>query len=372
MKRFSLIFICFLLLGALVPFTAAAAAKSNIKVNLGGSIIPFEVSPQLENGRVLVPVRFVSDALYQKTEWNNQTKVVKISGPKNKIELTVGSKTAYLNGVKHTLDVPAKMINGRVFVPLRFVSQIAEGDVSWDEKTQTVYIDSLYQNVKLSSGELISLQWQTGDLYYADSSKSYRKLTNLELKRPGGGNLSADLTPEGNILVSVSNDYGEPMVNRTEYSLYLYNKQIKKQTTAHYYYRTQNNVRMYKNNVVMTDGQKAYVIDDKTGEIANAYDLEGLGGAKGDYFVEGIGDHYLLIRPANPLALLTLIYTATNEKILLYKELLNAAEQDYAERDDIQRGDQLEFIKEDKNILYFRNNSMHGKDDKIYEYALSK
>lgn len=372
MKRFTFILISFLLVAVLVPFSTASAAKSAIKVELNGEIIPFEAPPLMKNGRVLVPVRFVSDALAQKTEWNNKTKVVKISGPKNNLVLTVGSKTAYLNGVKKTLDVPAEIIDGRVFVPLRLVSEIADGEVIWDAKTQTVTIWSFYRVVKLSSGEVISLQWKTGDLYYADKNKNYSKLTTVELKTPGDSAVMADLTKEGNILVSVSNYYGEPMLNTKEYRFYLKNKQIKQQTTAYYYYHSPMNVRFYKDQAVLTDGHKLYLVDDKTGEVATTHDLEQLGGAEGDYSIEAIGENYLLIRPTKPFAYLTLINTKTNEKVLLYKELLSGMQLEYAELDDIQRGDRLAFIKEENHILYFKNNAIQGKDDNIYEYALPK
>ena len=39
------------------------------------------------------------------------------------IELTVDSKDAYINGKKTELDVPAKVIDGRTMVPIRFVSE---------------------------------------------------------------------------------------------------------------------------------------------------------------------------------------------------------------------------------------------------------
>lgn len=41
----------------------------------------------------------------------------------NMIELTVDSKDAYINGKKTELDVPAKVINGRALVPIRFVAE---------------------------------------------------------------------------------------------------------------------------------------------------------------------------------------------------------------------------------------------------------
>ncbi len=133
-----------------------ASANSEIKVYISGGRVKFDVPPVIENGRILVPVRAIVEELdhYGTTvTWNEATDTVLIHvsdvyysdtdtrGNKD-ISITVGSKTALVNNVKHTLDVPARKINNRVLVPLRFISEqlIFHGYVEWVKETKEVYL----------------------------------------------------------------------------------------------------------------------------------------------------------------------------------------------------------------------------------------
>jgi hypothetical protein len=48
--------------------------------------------------------------------------------------------TAYINGTAVSLDVPAKIVNNRIMVPLRFISEAIEKTVIWDGENSTVLI----------------------------------------------------------------------------------------------------------------------------------------------------------------------------------------------------------------------------------------
>jgi hypothetical protein len=43
---------------------------------------------------------------------------------------------AYKNNVSVELDVPAKAVNGRILVPVRFVSEALGAEVEWDTKIE--------------------------------------------------------------------------------------------------------------------------------------------------------------------------------------------------------------------------------------------
>jgi len=48
------------------------------------------------------------------------------------IRLTIGSKTAYVDGRTVTLHAPAAIVDDRTCVPLRFVSEALGAAVHWD------------------------------------------------------------------------------------------------------------------------------------------------------------------------------------------------------------------------------------------------
>ncbi|WP_458415267.1 copper amine oxidase N-terminal domain-containing protein [Schinkia sp. CFF1] len=54
----------------------------------------------------------------------------------------MGSKYPLVNGEKTVINVPAKILNRRTLVPLRFVSEALGANVSWDEETRIITIQS--------------------------------------------------------------------------------------------------------------------------------------------------------------------------------------------------------------------------------------
>jgi len=94
----------------------------------------------MENGRVLIPVRAVSEALGVNVDWKSDSQKIILSGRGKNVELTIGSKLATINGTSQDLDVPAMLTQGRTLVPLRFVSQAFGAAVNWDGNQQLVEI----------------------------------------------------------------------------------------------------------------------------------------------------------------------------------------------------------------------------------------
>ena len=109
----------------------------------GATSLPgYEQQPYIEQGVTMIPVRYVSEELKAEVEWNAETKQVTVTdlGTDQQIVLTVDSTLAEVNGEEVTLDLPAVVRDGRVFVPLRFIAESLGGEVFWDEETKTVTI----------------------------------------------------------------------------------------------------------------------------------------------------------------------------------------------------------------------------------------
>jgi hypothetical protein len=90
--------------------------------------------------RVQIPVRFVSEALGAKVGWSDDTKTVTIQQGNKRIVLVVGNKQATVNGKTVKFDTAAQYRKGRVFVPIRFVSEALGESVSWDPFSQYVWV----------------------------------------------------------------------------------------------------------------------------------------------------------------------------------------------------------------------------------------
>lgn len=109
------------LLFSLIAGSASADARMNVTVN--GKAVLFDEDPVVQNGVTLVQFKPVFNDLGIGIGWNQAKK--QVTGSKNgtSIILNVGSKTAYVNGSPVLLQVAPKVINGSVFVPLRFVGE---------------------------------------------------------------------------------------------------------------------------------------------------------------------------------------------------------------------------------------------------------
>ncbi|WP_157935563.1 copper amine oxidase N-terminal domain-containing protein [Kyrpidia spormannii] len=106
-----------------------------------------DVAPYLKNdGRVMLPVRFVANALGVTDDhivWNGADKSVTIFKGNTVAKMTVGSTTMVVNGVAVQMDVAPELYNdGRVMLPIRWIGQALGAQLSWDQNTQTVTVTS--------------------------------------------------------------------------------------------------------------------------------------------------------------------------------------------------------------------------------------
>ncbi|WP_249861954.1 copper amine oxidase N-terminal domain-containing protein [Paenibacillus konkukensis] len=147
-KRILLVLIVVMLVNGFA-LTASAASKppTFVTVVMDGTKLWFPDAQAFidENQRTLVPVRFVAEALGAKVGWEAESRSVPIQKDDQNIRLTISSHVATVNGEEVAFDTQAVMQGGRTFVPLRFVSEILDVAVEWDDKTTTVLLSTTKQ-----------------------------------------------------------------------------------------------------------------------------------------------------------------------------------------------------------------------------------
>ena len=79
---------------------------------LEGQELKFDVPPQIVEGRILLPLRAIFEALGLEVGWDEATRIITGTGEGIEIILKLDSKEAKVNGVNKTLDVPAKLLTG--------------------------------------------------------------------------------------------------------------------------------------------------------------------------------------------------------------------------------------------------------------------
>lgn len=99
--------------GRILPI--AEATSPIIRVLINGQLLTFDVPPALVDGRTLVPLRVIFEALGATVKWDDATQTVTAARGDTTIELTIGSPVARVNGVEKQLDVPAMLVDGRIW-----------------------------------------------------------------------------------------------------------------------------------------------------------------------------------------------------------------------------------------------------------------
>lgn len=96
--------------------------------------------PFIENGRTLVPLRAVFEVMNCSVSWDADKSSAVVEHEGTKLIIPANSSTAFINGAASTLDVPAKLVNDRIMVPLRFISEAINKTVTWDDTDKTALI----------------------------------------------------------------------------------------------------------------------------------------------------------------------------------------------------------------------------------------
>ncbi len=117
----------------------------NKTFTLNGELLTLDSPPIIKNGRTLLPIRAIIEALGGTVEWNASEKKVTVSLEQNTIELWIGKPQAAVNGEVKWIDdtnhkVVPEIINGRTMLPLRFVAENLGAQVGWDNNQKMVTI----------------------------------------------------------------------------------------------------------------------------------------------------------------------------------------------------------------------------------------
>lgn len=125
---------------------APATVPETITVTVDGETIDFaDQQPLIQDGRTLIPVRAVLEAMGASVGWIADTQTVYVRRGSTAVTLTIGSPNVLIDreiggSSTATLDVPAQIIGERTLIPLRAVCEALGAEVGWDEATYTVTV----------------------------------------------------------------------------------------------------------------------------------------------------------------------------------------------------------------------------------------
>ncbi len=92
--------------------------------------------------RTMLPMRLIAEALGAEVAWNEDANQVYVINDTNTIVFQIDDKTGYQNGNTFTMDVPPMIVNERTMLPVRALANALDLDVTWDEKSRTVFMQT--------------------------------------------------------------------------------------------------------------------------------------------------------------------------------------------------------------------------------------
>lgn len=195
-------------------------AKQNIPIYINGKLTDFNPSPVIIDGVTYVPIRQISEAINAPFWYNSASKTIGINYDGTNIAFVIGSTTARVNG--ETVTTPqSKIINNTTYVPLRFISQTLGLKVDWDDTAKTIYISEKDTTYTVQAGDslwLISQNFKTTitAIKQVNNLTTDTIYTGQEITIPVGAN---QVSPTPTNPADQNQVYTEPTVTYTTHTV---------------------------------------------------------------------------------------------------------------------------------------------------------
>ena len=144
------------LLALLMLVCVNVSAENPITVEVDFGTIQFDTPPVNINGRVLVPVRAIFEAMGAEVTWNAGTKTVTSKLDNNIVVMQIDSTIMRINGEPKTIDVAPKIISNRTLVPARAAAEAFDCKVQWLGPQNKVVISTKAFTEKLKTKQSYS------------------------------------------------------------------------------------------------------------------------------------------------------------------------------------------------------------------------
>ncbi|KEQ23872.1 stalk domain-containing protein [Paenibacillus tyrfis] len=143
----SVLLACLFTLPAILPVCAPAAyadepvrLSEDIKLQVNDKLVQFpDAQPFVdENHKLQVPARVVADKLGYQVNWEPAGSEIKVTikDNKNTLSLQTGNKSVTVNGQHEKIESAAELVDGRVYVPVRLISDSFDIQTQWDNQNR--------------------------------------------------------------------------------------------------------------------------------------------------------------------------------------------------------------------------------------------
>ena len=157
-------------------------AVSDITINSNGILQPIRTGIFNKNGNNIVGLREMSEILdADDIFWDSKARTVTIKKADKKVVLSIDTGKTTVNNEEIETPVSAEIIDNSVFVPLRFISEIFDAKVDWnqDKKLITITTEEKSDYIMLDVNDPIS---ENTKVYTYNEALSLAENKNSDLK----------------------------------------------------------------------------------------------------------------------------------------------------------------------------------------------
>lgn len=140
LRKWFTLLLMFVLCMPTMAWSVQAQSTPEISIFLDGQQVKSDVAPYImpKVNVTMVPLRVISESLGAEVYWDQTKQTATILKDDTVLSMTVNQMYALVNDSSVTLDASAQNKQGRVMVPLRFVSEQLGLQVNWDQATRTI------------------------------------------------------------------------------------------------------------------------------------------------------------------------------------------------------------------------------------------
>ena len=88
----------------------------------------------------MLPIRYFFEKLGAKVNWNGETEEIIVTQGEHTIIFQLNNQKAMVDGAEKELDTPPYLENDKTMIPVRFLTENLGYKVEWNEKTNTATI----------------------------------------------------------------------------------------------------------------------------------------------------------------------------------------------------------------------------------------
>jgi hypothetical protein len=116
--------------------------RGAFEVKFNGDTVPFDVPTRVEKGIPLAPFRQIFQHTGGEIQWYERTKTVRAVNSTHEIQFQIGNRRAKVNNQTVKMETKPTMEDGRAIVPMSFIREAMDVTVNYDPHTGRLVIES--------------------------------------------------------------------------------------------------------------------------------------------------------------------------------------------------------------------------------------